>query len=84
MSVGRASIRAMTGELELATVGGQASVGAGQATVVGELLVRAVGELPEVGRLPQRERLLVSAWLAGQRSARTRRTNAGDVLAWLG
>ena len=41
-------------------------------------------ELPAVGGLGEREQLLVSAWLTGLRSARTRRAYAGDVVAWLG
>ena len=41
-------------------------------------------ELPAVGGLGEREQVLVSAWLTGLRSARTRRAYAGDVAAWLG
>ena len=37
-----------------------------------------------VGELGEREQVLVSAWLTGLRSARTRRAYAGDVVAWLG
>ena len=37
-----------------------------------------------VGGLGEREQLLVSAWLTGLRLARTRRTHAADVVAWLG
>ena len=33
--------------------------------------------------LGEREQFLVSAWLTGLRSARTRRAYAGDVVAWL-
>ncbi|UVS78406.1 site-specific tyrosine recombinase XerD [Actinokineospora sp. UTMC 2448] len=33
--------------------------------------------------LPERERLLVSAWLSSLRSARTRRSYLQDVRAWL-
>ena len=40
-------------------------------------------ELPVVGGLGEREQLLVSAWLTGLRSARTRRGYADDVVAWL-
>ena len=36
-----------------------------------------------VGGLGEREQVLVSAWLTGLRSARTRRAYAGDVAAWL-
>ena len=41
-------------------------------------------ELPVVGELGEREQFLVSAWLTGLRSARTRRAYAADVVAWLG
>ena len=41
-------------------------------------------ELPVVGGLGEREQVLVSAWLTGLRSARTRRAYAEDVVAWLG
>src|SRR5262245_26045392 len=51
---------------------------AGPALVAGELLARTIGELPG------QERLLVSAWLTGLRSPRTRRAYAADVAAWLG
>jgi hypothetical protein len=37
-----------------------------------------------VSELGEREPLLVSAWLTGLRSARTRRAYAGDVADWLG
>ena len=57
---------------------------AGPAVLVGELLGRVLAELPAVGGLGQRERVLVSAWLTGLRSARTRRAYAADVVAWLG
>ena len=49
-----------------------------------ELLGRVRAELPVVGGLGEREQVLVSAWLTGLRSARTRRAYAGDVAAWLG
>ena len=49
-----------------------------------ELLGRVRAELPVVGELGEREQVLVSAWLTGLRSARTRRAYAGDVAAWLG
>ena len=52
--------------------------------LAGELLGRVRGELPVVGELGEREQVLVSAWLTGLRSARTRRAYAGDVVAWLG
>jgi hypothetical protein len=57
---------------------------AGPAAVAAELLGRARAELPVVGELGEREQVLVSAWLTGLRSARTRRAYAGDVAAWLG
>ena len=49
-----------------------------------ELLGRVRAELPMIGELGEREQLLVSAWLTGLRSARTRRAYAADVAAWLG
>jgi integrase/recombinase XerD len=51
--------------------------------VAAEVLGRVRAELPVVGGLGGREQLLVSAWLTGLRSARTRRAYAGDVVAWL-
>jgi integrase/recombinase XerD len=41
------------------------------------------GEFPAVLELPEREQVLVSAWLASLRSARTRRAYLQDVHAWL-
>ena len=58
--------------------------GAGPAGLAAELLGRVRAELPAVGGLGEREQVLVSAWLTGLRSARTRRAYAGDVAAWLG
>jgi integrase/recombinase XerD len=58
-----------------------AAPGAGPAVLAGELLGRVRAELPVVGGLGEREQLLVSAWLTGLRSARTRRAYAGDVVA---
>ena len=84
MSVPGATIRAMSGELELLPVPASSAVPvAGPAAVAGELLGRMQAEMPAVGELGERERLLVSAWLTGLRSARTRRAYAGDVVAWL-
>jgi integrase/recombinase XerD len=60
-----------------------AAPGAGPAAVAGELLSRVRAELPVVGGLGEREQVLVSAWLTGLRSARTRRAYAADVVAWL-
>jgi integrase/recombinase XerD len=60
-----------------------AAPGAGPA-VAAELLGRVRAELPTVGELGKRDQVLVSAWLTGLRSARTRRAYAGDVTAWLG
>ena len=58
--------------------------GTGPAVLAAELLGRVRAELPVVGELGEREQVLVSAWLTGLRSARTRRAYAGDVAAWLG
>jgi hypothetical protein len=49
-----------------------------------ELLGRVRAELPVTGGLGEREQVLVSAWLTGLRSARTRRAYARDLAAWLG
>ena len=57
---------------------------AGPAAVEGELLARVRAELPVVAWLVEWEQVLVSAWLTGLRSARTRRAYAADVTAWLG
>ena len=46
--------------------------------MVGELVGRRA-ELPVIAELGEREQVLVSAWLTGLRSARTRRAYAGDV-----
>ena len=48
------------------------------------MLGRVRAELQAVGGLGEREQVLVSAWLTGLRSARTRRACAGDVTVWLG
>jgi integrase/recombinase XerD len=61
-----------------------AALGPGPAAVAGELLGRVRAELPVVGELGAGEQVLVAAWLTGLRSARTCRTDAGDVVAWLG
>ena len=58
--------------------------GAGPAALAVELPGRVRAELPAIGGLGEREHVLVSAWLTGLRSARTRRAYAGDVAAWLG
>ena len=85
MSVPGATIRAMPGDLErLPAPVSPAAPGAGPAALAAELLGRVRAELPVVGGLGEREQVLVSAWLTGLRSARTRRAYAGDVAAWLG
>ncbi len=75
----------MAGELERlpAPVSADAPA-AGPALLAAELLGRVRAELPAVGELGEREQLLISAWLTGLRSARTRRAYAADVVAWLG
>jgi hypothetical protein len=74
----------MPGDLErLPAVVSPAAPGAGPAVLAAELLGRVRAELPAVGGLGERERVLVSAWLTRLRSARTRRAYAGDVAAWL-
>src|SRR4249920_253931 len=85
MSVPGATIRAMPGDLEpLPAPVLPATPGASPAVLAAELLGRVRAELPVVGGLGEREQVLVSAWLTGLRSARTRRAYAGDVAAWLG
>ncbi len=85
MPVPGATIRAMPGDLErLPAPVSPAVPGAGPAVLASELLGRVRAELPTVGGLGEREQLLVSAWLTGLRSARTRRAYAADVAAWLG
>ena len=75
----------MPGDLErLPAPVSPAAPGAGPAVLAAELLGRVRAELPVVGGLGEREQVLVSAWLTGLRSARTRRAYAGDVAAWLG
>ena len=82
MSVPGATIRAMSGDLERRPAAVLAAApGAGPATVADELLGRMRAELPAVGELGEREQCLVSAWLTGLRSARTRRAYAGDMVA---
>lgn len=46
-------------------------------------MARTAAEHPVLAGLPEREQLLAAAWLAGQRSPRTRRAYAGDLAAWL-
>jgi site-specific recombinase XerD len=41
-----------------------------------------LAELPTLAVLDDRDRLLAAAWLASLRSARTRRSYAGDLLGW--
>ena len=74
----------MAGDLERLPVLVSAAAATGPAAVAGELMGRVRAELPVVAELGEREQLLVSAWLTGLRSARTRRAYAGDVAAWLG
>jgi integrase/recombinase XerD len=84
MSVPGATIRAMPGDLEqLPAPFYAAGPGAGPAAVAAELLRRLRAELPTIGRLGEPEQVLVTAWLTGLRSARTRRAYAADVAAWL-
>ena len=74
----------MTGDLERRPAPvAEAEPGAGPVAVAAELLGRVRAELPAVAELGEREQFLVSAWLTGLRSARTRRAYAADVVAWL-
>jgi integrase/recombinase XerD len=61
-----------------------ADPGVGPAGLAAEVLGRVRAELPMGGGLGEREQVLVSVWLTGLRSARTRRAYAADVVAWLG
>jgi len=54
---------------------------AGMAT---EMVAHVLAELPAVAELDGRDRVLVAAWLASLRSARTRRAYASDLLGWAG
>jgi site-specific recombinase XerD len=60
-----------------------AAHGTGPAALAAELLGRVRAELPAVGELGEREQVLVSAWLTGLRSPRTRHAYAGDLVAWI-
>ena len=71
VSVPDATIRAMPGDLERLPV--PVSGRPGPTAMAGELLGRVRAELPAVGGLGEGEQFLVSAWLTGLRSARTRR-----------
>ncbi len=50
--------------------------------MAGELVGHVLAELPALAVLDGRDRLLAAAWLASLRSARTRRSYAGDLLGW--
>jgi integrase/recombinase XerD len=47
-----------------------------------EVVAHVLAELPALAALEDRDRLLTAAWLASLRSARTRRSYAGDLLGW--
>ena len=55
---------------------------AGRSGMAGELVAHVLAELPALAALDDRDRLLAAAWLASLRSARTRRSYAGDLLGW--
>ena len=71
-------------DLALATVSPAIASPAGSpaAGMAGELVAHVVAELPALAALDDRDRLLAAAWLASLRSARTRRSYAGDLLGW--
>lgn len=52
------------------------------AGMAAELVEHVLAELPAFAVLDGRDRLLAAAWLASLRSARTRRSYAGDLLGW--
>ncbi|MCY7289802.1 MAG: hypothetical protein LH624_16555, partial [Cryobacterium sp.] len=54
------------------------------AGMAGELVADVLAELPPFAGLTAPDRLLAAAWLASLRSARTRRSYAGDLLGWQG
>ncbi len=56
--------------------------GSAPAGMAGELVAHVLAELPALAVLDRRDRLLAAAWLASLRSARTRRSYAGDLLGW--
>ena len=82
MPVPGATIRVTPGDLE--RMPAAASAARAGRRMAAELLRRVRAELPAVSGLGERDQVLVSAWLTGLRSARTRRAYAGDVAAWLG
>ena len=61
-----------------------AALGVGPTAVAGELVGRMQAMLSAVGSPGEQEQVLVSVWLTGVRSARTRRAYAADVVAWCG
>lgn len=65
----------VTQSVPLAALGGH--------RVVAELVATLDAEHPMSGEWPIRERITAAAWLAGYRSARTRRAYVGDLSAWL-
>jgi hypothetical protein len=62
----------MPGELEWVP-----ATAAGPAVLAAEVIGRMRAELPVIGGLGEREQVLVSAWLTGLWSARTRRAYVG-------
>lgn len=56
--------------------------GSPTAGMAGELVAHVLAELPALAALDGRDRLVAAAWLASLRSARTRRSYAGDLLGW--
>jgi site-specific recombinase XerD len=63
--------------------GGHPLMPAGGHEVATELLATLDAEHPGLAPWPVRERVMAAAWLAGYRSARTRRAYAADLAAWL-
>jgi hypothetical protein len=56
---------------------------AGGHEVATELLATLDAEHPVLAEWPVRERVMAATWLAGYRSARTRRAYAADLATWL-
>jgi integrase/recombinase XerC len=65
----------LPGDHTLATAGGH--------HVAGELLATLAAEHPALASWPAREQVMAATWLAGYRSARTRRAYTADLAAWL-
>jgi hypothetical protein len=75
------TIRASEATLNLCLRPSPAAPGTGPATLTAEPLGRVRAELPVIGHLEEREQVIVSVWLTGLWSARTRCAYATDAAA---